>query len=53
MKEKLMSRKFWISILAIAISIVSIFIDLGGTPVTIFGIIGMVLATGSYVLIEG
>ena len=53
MKEKLSSRKFWMSILAITISIVSIFTDLGGTVGTIFGIIGVVLSTIFYVLVEG
>ena len=53
MKEKLMSRKFWMAILANAISIVALFTNLGGTVGTISGIIGIVLSSISYMLVEG
>lgn len=53
MKEKLKSRKFWIAILSNVISLIAIFSDIGGTTGTILGIIGTVLSSVSYMLMEG
>ena len=53
MKEKLLSRKFWIAILTNLISIIAVFTDLGGTTGTIFGIIGTILSSISYIIVEG
>lgn len=53
MKEKLLSRKFWIAILTNVISIIAVFTDLGGTIGTIFGIIGTILSSVSYMIVEG
>ena len=53
MKEKLTSRKFWMAILASVISIVAIFTELGGTVGTIFGIVGVILSSVFYILVEG
>lgn len=53
MKEKLKSRKFWMAILANAISIIAIFTEFGGTMGTIFGIIGVILSSILYILVEG
>lgn len=53
MKDKLVSRKFWVTIFSLAISIVSVFTELGGSIGTIFGIIGIILSSISYVFIEG
>ena len=53
MKEKLTSRKFWMAILASSISIVAIFTELGGTVGTIFGIVGVILSSVFYILVEG
>ena len=53
MKEKLLSRKFWIALLTNIISIIAVFTDLGGTIGTIFGIIGTILSSISYMVVEG
>lgn len=53
MKEKLMSRKFWMALLTNVISIVAIFTDLGGTTGTVFGILGVVLSSIFYMFVEG
>ena len=53
MKEKLKSRKFWIAIFSNIISILAIFTDIGGRTGTILGIIGTVLSSVIYILMEG
>lgn len=53
MKEKLKSRKFWMAILSNIISLIAIFSDIGGPTGTILGIIGTVLSSISYMLMEG
>lgn len=53
MKEKLMSRKFWIAVFSNIISIISIFTDIGGKSGTILGIIGTILSSVIYILMEG
>lgn len=53
MKEKLKSRKFWIAIFSNIISIISIFTDIGGKTGTILGIIGTILSSVIYILMEG
>ena len=52
MKEKLMSRKFWIAVLSNIISITVIFTEFGGTIGTIAGIIGVVASSISYMISE-
>ena len=52
MKEKLMSRKFWIAILSNIISITVIFTEFGGTIGTVAGIIGVVASSISYMISE-
>ena len=52
MKEKLKSRKFWIALLANIISITVIFSNIGGTAGIVFGIIGTILSSISYMITE-
>lgn len=53
MKEKLKSRKFWTMILSSIVSITVVFSDVGGLAGTIFGIIGILASTISYIIVEG
>ena len=53
MKEKLMSRKFWVTVFSNIISIIAIFSDIGGNAGTILGIVGTVLSSLTYILMEG
>ena len=52
-KEKLMSRKFWVTVFSNIISIIAIFSDIGGNVGTILGIVGTVLSSVTYMLMEG
>lgn len=52
MKEKLMSRKFWVAVLSNVVSITVIFTEFGGTIGTIAGIIGVVASSISYMISE-
>ena len=52
MKEKLMSRKLWMTILSSIVLIAVIFSDVGGIVGTIAGIIGVIASSISYVISE-
>ena len=53
MKQKLTSRKFWITIFTNIVSLAVLFSNIGGTIGTVAGIIGVVGASIVYIITEG